>query len=272
MTDFIYDLPIWVATILVLGIALVVGLGSSIGIQKLFRLKPTGEEKEVAINLMQVVAAYVGFMIAFAGVQVWQDFVDARSGISHEAATAEQLYQDLTMYGPETRDARQALKDYVVSITEDEWPLLEQEQGSETTEAALQNVFSEIGSLDPQDNRTTEIYSEMMGKLNELVEFRHDRIIESQLGVPLILWTIGLAGSLLTVAYASAFTPTRTNIMMIAGISVTLGLVFLFILTVDHPFKGEFSVSNRPLAELPADFDRLERRAMAPDGTRRSAP
>ncbi|MGI8705291.1 MAG: hypothetical protein ACR2JJ_05790 [Sphingomicrobium sp.] len=130
--------------------------------------------------------------------------------------------------------------------------------------AALQNVFTQIGRLDPQENRTTEIYSEMLGKLNDLVEFRHDRIIESQLGVPLILWTIGLVGSLLTVAYASAFTPTRMNIMMIAGISLTLGLVFLFILTVDHPFKGEFSVSNRPLLELPAEFERLDRRSGGP--------
>jgi hypothetical protein len=264
MTDFFYDLPIWLATILVLGIALAIGLGSSIGIQKLFRLKPTSEEKEVAINLMQVVAAYVGFLIAFAGVQVWQDFVDARAGISHEAATAKQLYQDMTMYGPETRDARQALNDYVVSITEEEWPLLEEGQGSEATEGALQYVFIEVGRLDPQDNRSTEIYSEMMGKLNDLVEFRHDRIIESQIGVPLILWTIGLVGSLLTVAYASAFKPTRTNVMMIAGISVTLGLVFLFILTVDHPFKGEFSVSNRPLVELPTEFERIERRSLDP--------
>ena len=266
MTDFVYDLPIWLVTILVLGVALAVGLGSSVGIHKLFRLKATTEEKEVAINLMQVVAAYVGFLIAFAGVQVWQEFVDARAGISHEAATAEQLYQDLTMYGPATRAARQALRGYVVSITEDEWPLLEEEQGSELTEAALQNLFTEIGKLDPQDNRTTEIFSEMMGKLNDLVEFRHDRIIESQLGIPVILWTIGLAGALLTVAYASAFTPTRTNIMMIAGISLTLGLVFLFILTVDHPFKGEFSVSNRPLVELSDEFDRLDRRVSPPVG------
>ncbi len=266
MTDFFYSLPIWFATILVLGIALATGMGSSIGIRKLFRLKPTSEEKEVAINLMQVVAAYVGFLIAFAGVQVWQDFTDARTAISHEAGTAEQLYQDLTMYGPKTGDARQALRGYVVSIVEVEWPLLQQGQGSEATEAALQNVFTEIGRLDPQDNRTTEIYSEMLGKLNDLVGFRHDRIIESQIGVPLILWTIGLVGSLLTVAYASAFTPTRFNIMMIAGISLTLGLVFLFILTVDHPFKGEFSVSNHPLVELPDEFDRLDRRASPPAG------
>ena len=81
-------------------------------------------------------------------------------------------------------------------------------------------------------------------------------------GIPAILLAIGIVGGLLTVAYASAFTPTRYNMFMTSGIAVTLGLLFLFILTVNYPYKGEFSVSNRLLAELPADFDRLDRTAL----------
>lgn len=259
MTDWFYSMPIWLASILVIGAALGIGLAASLGVQKLLRLKVNAEEREVAINLMQVVAAYVGIMIAFAGVQVWQDFTDARAGVSHEAATASQLYQDLAIFGEETRPARAALRNYVVSITRDEWPALNKGKGSEATEAALQTVFAEVGRLNPTDNRSTEIFSEMLGKLNDLVEYRHDRIVESQIGIPGILWAIGLVGGMLTVAYASAFTPTRYNVFMTAGIALTLGLVFLFILTVDHPFKGEFSVSNHRLVELSDEFDRLDR-------------
>ena len=105
MTDFFYSLPIWQSTILVLGAALAIGLGSSLGLRALFRIRPTNEEKEIAFNLMQVAAAYVGIMIAFAGVQAWQDFADAQGAVSHEAATAAELYQDLSIYGPETRAA-----------------------------------------------------------------------------------------------------------------------------------------------------------------------
>jgi hypothetical protein len=266
MTDFVYNIPIWLTSILVLGLSVAIGLGVSIGAQRLFRIRSTKEEKEVAINLMQVVAAYVGIMIAFAGVQVWQEFSDAKAAVAHEAATASQLYQDLTIFGTETRDARVALRSYVVSITRDEWPLLGEGKGSEVTEAALERVFAEVGKLNPADNRAGAIYEEMLTKLNDLVDYRHDRIVESQAGIPLLLWTIGLVGALLTVAYASAFTATRFNISMIVGISFALGLVFLFILTVDHPFKGEFSVSNRHLVELSGVFDRLDRLAMSEGG------
>lgn len=266
VTNLFYSMPIWLATIVVLAVALAIGLGVSIGIQRLFRIKSTAEEKEVAVNLMQVVAAYVGIMIAFAGVQVWQDFSDAKAAVAQEAAAASQLYQDLTIFGSETRPARSALRRYVVSITQDEWPMLADGNGSEVTEAALQRVFAEVGKLSPADNRASSIYEEMLEKLNDLVDFRHDRIVESQEGIPLILWTIGLVGSLLTVAYSSAFTPTRFNVLAIGGISLTLGLVFLFILTVDHPFKGEFSVGDRHLAELSGTFDRLDRLALADEG------
>jgi hypothetical protein len=259
MTDWFYSMPLWLGTLIVLGAALAVGLAGSLGVQKVLRLKVNAEEREVAINLMQVVAAYVGIMIAFAGVQVWQDYTDSRNAIAEEAATAAQLYQDLTIFGQETVPARAALRGYVVSIIRDEWPALRQGNGSEVSETALQNVFNEIGKLSPTDNRSTEIYSEMLGKVNELVDFRHDRIVDSRTGIPAILWTVGLVGGLLTVAYASAFTPTRYNVFMTAGIALTLGLVFLFILTVDYPFKGEFSVSNGQLIELLTEFDHLDR-------------
>ena len=261
MTDWFYTMPIWLGAVVVLGTALAVGLAGSLGVQKLLRLKVNAEEREVAINLMQVVAAYVGIMIAFAGVQVWQDFTDATSSVSHEAGTLSQVYQDLAMFGPETGPARTAVRDYVESVTRDEWPMLSKEKGSEATGRALQNVFHEVGKLNPTDNRSSAIYGEMLGKLNSLVEFRHDRIVASRTGVPAILWMIGLVGGLLTIAYASAFTPTRYNVFMTAGIALTLGLVFLFILTVDHPFKGEFSVSNEELLELSSDFDRIDRMA-----------
>jgi hypothetical protein len=49
---------------------------------------------------------------------------------------------------------------------------------------------------------------------------------------------------------------------MTAGIALTLGLLFLFILTANYPYKGEFSVEHRPIDSLPGDFDRLDRTAL----------
>jgi hypothetical protein len=267
MTSFFYSLPIWLSTLLVLGLALAIGLGSSVGMRTLFRLKSTNEEREIAVNLMQVVAAYIGIMLAFSGVAVWQNFADADTAVHQEAASAAELYRDLTVYGSDADQARGKLRTYVGSILKDEWPLLREGRGSTTTEAALGELFQAFGRIRPQDDRDSAIYAEAFSKLNDMVVLRRDRIITSRAGMPIILWIVGLVGSTLTISYASAFSRTRFNLMMISGTSIAIGLVFLFILTVDHPFLGAFSVENGDLSQLSATFDRLDQLVARDQGT-----
>lgn len=207
---------------------------------------------------MQVVAAYIGILIAFAGVQVWQDFSDAQNAVHREAASASELYRDLATYGPETLSARHELRTYVTSIVTDEWPLLPQGKASQRTDVQLFRLFEAIGKVRPKDNRDTTIYTGAFSTLNDLVGLRRDRLIHSESGMPLILWIVGLFGSVLIVAYTATFKPSRTNVMMISGISLALGLVFLFILIVDRPYMGEFSVSSAELAQLSNKFDLLD--------------
>ena len=259
MIDLFYGLPIWLLTIVVLGLSLVIGLGASLGLRRVFWLKPSDDEVETAVSLMQVVAAYIGILIAFAGVEVWQDFAEAENAVHREAATAAQLYRDLSTYGSETAEARQDLRSYVTSIVTDEWPLLAKGDPSPATEDALFTLFDSIGRIRPADGRDSAIFAEVFSNLNRLVELRRDRLIHSRSGMPLILWIVGLVGSVLIVAYTATFPQTRTNRMMIAGISVALGLVFLFILIVDRPFTGAYQVENDELTELPAKFDLLDR-------------
>lgn len=116
-----------------------------------------------------------------------------------------------------------------------------------------------MGRVRPTDDRDGAIYSEAFSKLNELVELRRDRLIHSRSGMPMILWIVGLAGSILIVAYTATFPHSRPNALMIGGISIALGLVFLFILIVDRPYMGEFSVSTDELTALPAKFDLIDR-------------
>ena len=258
MVNFFYSLPIWLSTILVLGVSLAVGLTSSLGVRWLFRLHSTEDDRDHAVSLMQVVAAYIGILIAFAGVQVWQDFTDAENAVHRESASAAELYRDLATYGPETLPARQELRAYVLSVVHDEWPLLPQGKASGRTEVTLFRLFDGIGKIRPKNSRDGTIYSEAFSNLNDLVGLRRDRLIHSESGMPLILWIVGLVGSVLIVAYTATFKPNRTNIMMICGISLALGLVFLFILIVDRPYLGEFSANSRELLQFSSGFDLLD--------------
>jgi hypothetical protein len=259
LPKFFYDLQLWQATVLILGISLFVGLGSSLGIRKLFRLSPTEEETEIAINLMQVASAYIGIMLAFAGVLVWQDYEDAEVAVHQEAAAASELYRDMSIYGDESIGIRQQIRVYVDSIVHDEWPLLSVGGRSNKTEENLERLFEAYGKVKPQDDRQSAIYQEAFGKLNELIGLRRDRITASQTDIPAVLWIVGVLGSVLTIAYASAFSNSRYTSLMISGISLTIGLLFLFLLSVDNPFKGHSALNGHQLSELDTTFDRIDR-------------
>jgi hypothetical protein len=261
MLDLLLSLKLWQLTIVVLLLSVAAGYGFSIGIRKVFRLNPSDQEADLAIDLMQVTSTYIGILLAFAGVLAWQDYEAASTAVENEAGVASMLYRDLTAYGPEMDPARDALKSYVNSVIVVGWPLLREGKRSPSTDLSLVTVFNDIAAVTPKDERQSAIYQEAFSQLNELVAMRRQRLATSRANVPPVLWIVAIVGSILTIAYASAFVSTRYASLMIAGTSVTIGLLFLFLLSVDYPYRNRNGVSNRPFVELSEIFDRIDRSA-----------
>jgi hypothetical protein len=258
MLDFLLGLKLWQLTVVVLGIALGIGLGFSAGIRKVFRLNPSVQQADLAIDLMQVTSTYIGILLAFAGVLAWQDFRDADTAVENEAAVTSLLYRDLTAYGPEMDPARDALKAYVHSVIVDGWPLLREGKRSPVTEMKLVTVFNDVAAVTPTNEREAAIYREAFSQLNQLVSMRRQRLAASRAQIPDVLWIVAVVGSILTIAYASAFVSSRYALLMIGGTSLTIGLLFLFLLSVDYPFRSRNGVSNEPLVELASIFDKID--------------
>ena len=258
MLDLLLGLKLWQLTVVVLGIALAVGWGFSVGIRRIFRLSPTAQQADLAIDLMQVTSTYIGILLAFAGVLAWQDSRDASTAVEQEAGVASLLYRDLTAYGPQMTPARDALKAYVRSVIVDGWPLLREGKRSPVTETKLVTVFNSVASVAPTNERESAIYREAFSQLNQLVSMRRQRMAASRAEIPPVMWIVALVGSILTIAYASAFVSSRYAALMIAGTSLTIGLLFLFLLSVDYPFRNRNGVSNEPLVELTSIFEKID--------------
>jgi len=259
MLNLLLSLKLWQLTVVVLGLSLAVGFGFSTGIRKVFRLRPSVQEADLAIDLMQVTSTYIGILLAFAGVLAWQDYEAAESAVEDEAGVASMLYRDLAVYGSEMDPARVALRAYVHSVIVDAWPLLREGKRSPSTDFKLVTVFNDVAAVTPSNERQSAIYQETFSQLNQLVSMRRHRLASSRANVPAVLWIVALVGSIMTIAYASAFVSTRYASLMIAGTSVTIGLLFLFLLSVDYPFRNRNGVSNQPFVELFVIFDRIDR-------------
>jgi hypothetical protein len=261
MLDLLLGLKLWQLTIVVLGIAMGLGVGLSVGIRKVFRLNPTNQQADLAIDLMQVTSTYIGILLAFAGVLAWQDNRDAATAVENEAGVASLLYRDLAAYGPAMDPAREALKAYVNSVVVDGWALLREGKRSPVVEEKIFIVFNDVAGVMPTNERESAIYAEAFTQLNQLVSMRRQRMAASRAEIPPVLWIVATIGSILTVAYASAFVSSRYASLMISGTSLTIGLLFLFLLSVEYPFRNRNGVSPEPFIELSTIFERVDRGA-----------
>jgi ABC-type multidrug transport system fused ATPase/permease subunit len=141
----------------------------------------------------------------------------------------------------------------------DGWPLLREGKRSPAAEAKLLTVFDAVAAVTPTNERESAIYREAFSQLNQLVSMRRQRIAASRAEIPPVLWIVAIVGSILTIAYASAFVGSRYASLMIAGTSLTIGLLFLFLLSVEYPFRNRNGVSPEPFVELASIFDKIDR-------------
>ena len=266
MERLYFALPMWASALATLTVFAGLCVGGHMGVRRLLPKQIPRQETELAATLMAAISAFIGFMLAFFAVQVWDDYATARRSVTAEAASAAQLYRDLSVYGDESLPARRALAGYVKTVVDDEWPAMAERQDmSSKTANSLVLVFRDMARIEPLTNRETLIYGEALKRLNEVVEHRRARLLAAREVLPPVFWFVALIGSAIVVAYTFVYPDTVMNQLLIAGLAVSLGLIFVFILDVEHPYRGEIRVQPTEIRELLPLFDQLDA-AVRPPG------
>jgi hypothetical protein len=259
MERLYFALPMWLSALILLVVFATLCVGGHMTVRRLLPKQIPRQETELAAALMTAISAFIGFMLAFFAIQVWGDYTTADRSVSAEAASAAQLYRDLAVYGEESLPARRALVGYVKTVVEDEWPAMAEHQDmSPKTAATLVVVFRDIAAIEPLTSRETMLYGEALKKLNEVVEHRRARLLAAREDLPPVFWLVALIGSAIIVGYTFVYPDTRMNQLLIAGLAVSLGLIFVFILDVEHPYRGEIRVQPTEMRQLLPLFDQLD--------------
>ena len=257
MLDIYYGLNLWAGAALVIGVSTLISVGGHLGAHAILRRSVPKQETDLASSLMGVVAAFIGIMLAFSAVQAWSDYRQADKAVVEEASAISELYRDLAIYGEASRPARTAVRSYVDAVITDEWPRLAHGEAGPKAADALLQVFREVGRIQPETARERTIYAEVFTKLNEVVHHRRARMIAARSALPTLFWGVLLSGSLIILAYTFVYPSTRLNLLTIAGLAVSLGLIFMFILDVDRPFAGPYALKATELQGLGRVFDKV---------------
>jgi hypothetical protein len=209
----------------------------------------SGDSKEtvkLGMALVSTMSALVlGLLVSSA-----KSFYDVQSAeLNQVSADVVALDRLLAHYGPETKEAREALRVVVVRNLDRLWPP-ERRQTSEAplTEKSSEALFDEIQGLSPKDDRQRSLEAQALsmtlniGRMRWLMYEQSNASVSKPLLVVMIFW--------LAVVFASfgLFAPRNATAIasLFAAALAVSGAIFL-ILEMYMPFSGLVQISSAPL-------------------------
>jgi hypothetical protein len=248
MPLWMYELPHWMLGIVLAAGWLAIGALVHLACGRFLRTPLREDDRNLAIALLAVVATVNSLLLAFSAVSVWEAYGTAVKAVDAEATTMGELGRDLALFGSEeSRRARERLKGYASEVVHQEWPAMQYLQTSLAAADLFDGMFRAVGELHPSTPHELTLMPEIWARTNELVKYRRGRLEAATGEVPETLWLVVVLGSVLTLVPACVLPRTRFNRVSIGILSLSVGLVFFFIVAMDRPFVGKESVAATPI-------------------------
>ena len=196
---------------------------------------------DVAGFIYAVVGVVYAVLLGFTAIIVWEQFQGAQEVGEREANKLADLYRDAKVFPPQVRDEIHArLRTYGHVVVEKEWPAMADHKSSPEAWNAFDQLWESYYDFVPQGDHQVAWYSESIARMNELGDMRRRRLLSAESGIPPVMWFVLLGAGAIVIGFAFLF-GTRTtwaHALMIAGLALTIGVVLLSIVALEHPFSG----------------------------------
>src|SRR6476620_2134120 len=136
-----------------------------------------GFHAEISAPMLGVVAALFGLVLAFVIIIAYQNYLDANSNVSQEADALSSIVRDSDAFPePGGGNVRRAVKAYVHSVVDDEWPRMHDGHDSDLARRSLSGIFAAFRTVRPDSEMSTEFYDDSVRQLNNALDARRDRL------------------------------------------------------------------------------------------------
>lgn len=209
-------------------------------------------DENMAAGGIASAAALTGIVLAFVLALANQTIDTYQGDVSLESVQIRNLDTLLVAsHGDNVKNCRKLLLDYTNSIVNDEWRLLQNQQGSPVTSQKLIKLDSCIFSLDPQNQMKAPLYLEIIKLTNQIAESREKRISNSQSSLSPLFWFVMHLGLFLTIILSalSFYTPGKIRVINCSIQIITLSILMALILILDSPYTGSNGISSQPLQD-----------------------
>ena len=240
-----------------LGLIVVGGfiLFAIVGLVLIERFAPelrAGEVNDVAGVILGVLAAIYGIVLALVIVSLYDDFRATKEDIRNEATSLAQVYQDSRGFSPPVAAAvRQDIAGYIDAVQNEEWNDLSHGRESERAWRHINELYRVLQAYQPQTLSQRAFYSDVVNRVNMLMEARRERLNDAENGIPPTFAVLLVGGAFLTLAFTFLFgvRSFRLHGLMAVAVAALIGFNLLVALELDLPFSGQVRVSPAPFTQ-----------------------
>jgi uncharacterized protein DUF4239 len=259
LVNFLYSHPTWLVGLLVIGVWTGLSLAGLYLFHRLVDVHMRHKDTETVGLTYAIVAVVYAVLIAFIVVNVFETFAKGDEIATAEANKLSNLMLDSAGLPPQTAEGVRAdIDKYIDIVVKTEWP--SQQHGKlddavfEPGWMVLAHLSTQLASFEPATMGQNVNKGEMMHAMNDLIRARRSRIIAAGEHLPDVVWQILLLAGAVAVGYTYLFGAHNFRMhMTITGlISATIALVFVLIIALDYPFRGEVSVGDDAFTSVKA--------------------
>jgi hypothetical protein len=220
---------------------------------RLRRLLPpeqlSAESKEVMKLALGLVATMTAILLGLLISSAKGAFDTTRTEVMQMAAKTALLDRVLKLYGPETMDARHALRDAVADGVQRAWSA--EQSGSARLDPNQQigdAVYAAISRLAPRDEAQRALKTQaatlmvQLAEVRALVQAQAVSSVSKPLLIALVIWLVVIFFGFSLLAPANA----TSTLALVAG-AFSVACAVLIILELDFPFAGIIRIPSDPM-------------------------
>jgi len=205
---------------------------------------------KMALGIIGTLAALVlGLLLASAK----SSFEAKSDGINQISADLVLLDRALARYGPETRDARDLLRNAVAAAIQRVWPEEKlQVTKADTLDSAAgpEAVEGRVGDLSPRTDAQRGLQSRALSIMSEIARARVLLLERHKTTIPMPFLIVLVGWFTIIFACLSLFAPRNALVMTIMfACALSVSAAIVLILELNSPYQGVIRISNAPLRD-----------------------
>jgi hypothetical protein len=251
MFYWIYDIPTEHLALLIAGAFIGFSWTGCALVRPLLRLfvRSRSETNTIVGNVLSCHGVFYGLLLGLLAVAAYQNFSQAESCVADEAASLSALYEDFQGYPePERTYLRWLIRNYTRTYLKYDWPKQRRGIVSLDTRPRILAVQERLLLFNPQNKSEEIAHAETNRQFNQYLHHRHRRLQAVTMGIPAVMWYVVVIGALINMAIVWLLDMKFITQLFLGGIlAFFLGTMIFLIAALDNPFRGEVSISPRPI-------------------------